>query len=70
MPFNQQMAFPCELTLRTTIEGTRLFRQPVREIEGIHRQAHSWQDQRLTKEGNLLEGIRGELLDIRTEIEL
>ena len=70
MPFNQQMAFPCELTLRTTIEGTRLFRQPVREIEGIHRQAHSWQDQRLTKEGNLLEGIRGDLLDIRTEIEL
>ena len=70
MAFNQQMAFPCELTLRTTIEGPRLFRQPVREIEGIHRQAHSWQDQRLTKEGNLLEGIRGELLDIRTEIEL
>ena len=70
MPFNQQMTFPCELTLRTTAEGIRLFRQPVREIEGIHQQAHSWQDERLTKEGNLLEGIGGELLDIRTEIEL
>lgn len=51
------------------LRATKLFRQPVREIVGIHRQAHSWQDQRLTKEGNLLEGIRGDVSDIRTEIE-
>lgn len=49
------------------IPGTRflrtakLFRQPVREIVGIHRQAHSLQDRRLTKVGKLLEGIREEL---------
>ena len=52
------------------MSGFAVFGQPVREIEGIHRQAHSWQDRRLTKEGKLLEGIRGEPLDIRTEIEL
>ena len=36
MPFNQQMTFPCELTLRTTADGIRMFRKPVREIETIH----------------------------------
>src|SRR4029434_804646 len=29
MPFNQQLTFPCELTLRTLPEGPRLCRSPV-----------------------------------------
>jgi sucrose-6-phosphate hydrolase SacC (GH32 family) len=36
MPFNQQMSFPCEVTLRTTPEGPRLFRWPVRGIESLY----------------------------------
>ena len=35
MPFNQMMCFPCELTLRTTPEGIRLFFQPVKEIDAM-----------------------------------
>jgi len=35
MPFNQQMAFPCELTLRSTPEGIRMFKWPVKEIETL-----------------------------------
>jgi len=35
MPFNQQMAIPAELTLRTTPEGVRLFAAPVREVTAI-----------------------------------
>ena len=70
MPFNQQMAFPCELTLRTTAEGIRLFRKPVKEIETIHDQRHSWNNRKLTSTNNFLDGIEGELFDIRTEIEL
>ena len=31
MPFNQQMTFPCDLTLRTLNGSLRIFRQPVRE---------------------------------------
>ena len=33
MPFNQQLSFPCELTLRSTPRGPRLFKWPVKEIE-------------------------------------
>jgi sucrose-6-phosphate hydrolase SacC (GH32 family) len=32
MPFNQQMTFPCDLTLRRTSEGLRLLRNPIPEI--------------------------------------
>ena len=35
MPFNQQMAFPVELTLNTTDDGPRLHFWPVREIENL-----------------------------------
>jgi len=36
MPFNQQMSFPCEISLRVTPEWIRLFAEPVRELETLH----------------------------------
>jgi len=42
MPFNQQMSFPVELTLRTLPEGIRLCREPVREIELLHAGTRTW----------------------------
>ena len=44
MPFNQQLSFPVEMTLRSTPEGIRLFREPVREIELLHGRKHEWRD--------------------------
>src|SRR2546425_388177 len=35
MPFNQQMSFPCTLTLHPTPDGLRLYRWPVREISNL-----------------------------------
>ena len=70
MPFNQQALFPCELTLRTTPEGIQLFRQPIREIELLHKASQRWQDQPLTGGGQAVGGSAGELLDVRAEIEL
>jgi sucrose-6-phosphate hydrolase SacC (GH32 family) len=35
MPFNQQMGFPVELSLRSTPEGPRLVRWPVKEIRHL-----------------------------------
>lgn len=70
MPFNQQMSFPCELTLRTTAEGIRLHREPVAEIQNIHAYTHVWSDIALKPDEDLLAGLTGELFDIRAEIAL
>jgi fructan beta-fructosidase len=70
MPFNQQMSFPCELTLRTTPEGIRLHRQPVEEIKILHNKKHTWNDQKLKSGDNLLSDVSGDLFDILAEIDL
>jgi fructan beta-fructosidase len=67
MPFNQQMLFPVELTLRTTDGGIRMFAEPVREIETIHGKRQTWKRTTLEPGGNLLSGIQGELFHIRAE---
>lgn len=36
MPFNQQMTFPAEMTLRNYADTLRLFRKPARQIEILH----------------------------------
>ena len=69
MPFNQQMTFPCELTLRTFPEGVRMCRQPVKEIAGIHDKTHEWHDVPLAPDTDPLAGVTGDLFDIRAEIE-
>jgi len=63
------MSFPRELTLRTTPDGIRLFIAPVREIEGIREHSHRWEGQPLSPGENPLAGLRGELFDIRAEID-
>ena len=69
MPFNQQMSFPCELRLRRTTEGLRIFKQPVREIEKLRRGKHNWSDVTLQAGDNPLSEIHGELFDISAQIE-
>jgi len=70
MPFSQQMSFPVELTLHSTPDGPRLFRNPVREVELLHAAEHHWSDTDLKLGQNLLAGISGELFDIRADIEI
>ncbi len=70
MPFNQQMSFPCELTLQTTPERIRLYRQPIKEIENIHQKEYSWNNQILEEGENLFSHVQGELFHIQTEIEV
>ena len=53
MPFNQQMTFPCELTLR----GDRLCKWPVREIAVLHEKSYDTPK------------LEGELFDIEAEID-
>ena len=71
MPFNQQLTFPCEFTLRRLPEGLRLCRQPVREIARLYDKAVVAQDNvALKPEGDLLKGVEGDLFDIECDIEM
>jgi sucrose-6-phosphate hydrolase SacC (GH32 family) len=68
MPFNQQMTFPCELTLRKTPEGPRLWRMPVKEIELLRAKTHAWSDVPLRPGENPLAAMKHDLYDIEAEI--
>lgn len=68
MPFNQQMNFPVELTLRTTDEGPRLCARPVREIEKLWARTHALANQPLKEGDNPLAAVSAELLDVAVEL--
>jgi sucrose-6-phosphate hydrolase SacC (GH32 family) len=70
MPFNQCMTFPCELTLRTTPEGIRLFSEPVREVELLRAGTHHWGGQTLATGEQDLAELEHELLEIRAAFAL
>jgi fructan beta-fructosidase len=69
MPFNQQMSFPCELTLQTVEGDVRLFRSPVREIETLYTERFHAENKVLIPGENPLPGIRGDLFDIEMNAE-
>lgn len=69
MPFNQQMSFPCELSLRTTREGLRLCRMPVEEIKAIEVDSELVTDKVLSAGETFHVGRRGDLFDITAEID-
>ncbi len=70
MPFNQQMTFPRLLELKSTPDGPRLFKNPVREIESLRDKSHTLRDLELTPGAdNPLAGIPGDLFDIVLDFE-
>jgi fructan beta-fructosidase len=70
MPFNQQMTVPCQLTLRKTPAGVRLFAEPVPEVEQLRGKKHTWQETTVRPGENPLANIRGDLFDIRADLEI
>ena len=70
MPFNQQVSFPCELTLRTTPNGLRLFRQPIREISLLHDKQQTWSNRVLASGAKLDVEVPGDLFHIRAKVEI
>jgi len=69
MPFNQQMSFPCELSLRNSNNEIRLYRYPVKEIEKLYDMQFEINDKIVKSGENLLSQFSGELFDIQMEIE-
>jgi len=57
LPYNQQMSFPCRMTLRTTADGPRVFCWPIREIETLVTASHLKDNAKLDEGRNLLDGI-------------
>ncbi|NOY95358.1 MAG: glycoside hydrolase family 32 protein [Chlorobi bacterium] len=66
MPFNGQLTFPCEISLRKFGEGVRLFRQPVKEIELLHGKHYEWTDKNIIPgiNQNIVRKVKGDCLHI------
>ncbi len=70
MPFNQQVTFPCELTLRGTPNGPRLFRLPIPEIALLHRGADTWTNRTLKADEVLPLEPAGRLFHIQAGVSI
>lgn len=66
MPFYGQMTFPCELSLKKYMEGIKLVRKPIKEIELLHQKGEVWENKNLIPgiDKNLLHGIKGDCFHI------
>lgn len=65
VPHNQQMAFPCDLQLKTTPDGIRLFAWPIPEISTLVRKTHELGPIKLTAGVNALGDIKSlDLIDL------
>ncbi len=70
MPFNQQMTFPCDLTLHRTADGLRVYRRPAAEIRTLHGKPHMWKSMALNAGTVLPLGVPGDLFHIVAQVEL
>ena len=70
MPFNQMMLFPCELTLRTTPEGVRMFCEPVDEINKLHKKTYSWTNMTGEDLNDKLKELNSDLLHVKMDVEI
>ena len=70
MPFNQQITFPRELTLRSTPDGLRLFREPIREIASLHKSQTSWNQLTLQPNQELDLKPTGDLFHLKMKVNI
>ena len=69
MPFNMMMAFPTELTLRTTNEGIRMFNEPIEEISKLHTKEYKFKDLSIEEANDKIKGLDSDMLHMEFEIE-
>ena len=70
MPFNQQISFPCELSLHATPVGLRIFRKPIREIALLHHGQDTWTNRRLEANQEMPLEPSGRLYHIQAEVSI
>ena len=64
MPFTQQMSVPAEITLRTTPEGIRIFRNPVKEIANLYSKSVKFENLTVDAANAKLATLKPELVDM------
>jgi fructan beta-fructosidase len=70
MPFNQQMVIPCELSLHKTEDGLRMFRWPVKEVEGLYGDTEIIDQATVTVGDDPFTDIEGEGFDLKLELDI
>jgi len=70
MPFNQQVSFPCELTLHATSAGLRLFREPIKEISLLRDTPETWTERSLDAGATISLEPSGECCEIQAEVTI
>ncbi|NQT87752.1 glycoside hydrolase family 32 protein, partial [bacterium] len=69
MPFNQAMSFPTTMELRTTPDGIRLYRWPVKEIDTLVVKSHTFENLTVASAAAALAGVKAELVDLSIAFE-
>jgi sucrose-6-phosphate hydrolase SacC (GH32 family) len=66
MPFNGQMTFPCEISLKKFAEGIRLVRQPIKEISLLHEKGDVYENKNLIPgiNKNLVHGVKNDCMHL------
>lgn len=64
------MTLPRELTLKSGLDGIKLFQNPVRELEKLRKLKHSWNNAVIGANSSLLSDVSGDTLEIIAEFEL
>jgi len=70
MPFNQMMMFPTELTLKNTRSGVRLFSQPIRELQQLHKKSHLWTNLNASTANAAVKNVEGDLFHIKMKVQI
>jgi len=70
MPFNQQVTFPCLLTLRTTPDGVRMFREPIPEIAMLHTKESQWETHAFGTGDTLPLNVPGDLFHLKMKVDI
>ena len=72
MSFNGQMTFPCELSLTSGLDGVKLVRRPVKELELLHGKAFVVEGKNVIPglNKNPLKGVKGDCFHVRGTFDL
>ena len=70
MPFNGQMTFPCELSLRTTKLGPTLCKKPVDAISALHEKSVIKKKKNIIPglKGNIVSGVSGDAIHVKATL--